>query len=389
MRNLAWFGRSRPSQQFGTPSRLCDRTSGLGDSLLGFYENSVIFHRQFLRSFSAPTDLGDARTLKDGNNERSPDRCWCGSQLFEKSLRAEYVVCGQCGTAKLRYAVLDHEKCEEYYTTDYWYNHQQALGLPTINERARSDLSDRCVYWLRHILMHADTNSSIIEVGCGHGGLLSLLQLAGYPSVMGIELDDEIVRRGKEWFDVTIVRGPLREVEPEIGPFNVAVLMDVLEHFLSPVSDLREIDLRLTERPLIFIQTPEYRADRKADWQMFAPPEHVFLFTKDSLCRFLKGAGYPYVDFLEPRFSNDMFCVAAKTPIHPKSSEEIVSLLELSPNGRIVLALLDLAQAVPQAQSWHDPVDEHGIKGLAKHLLRAIRRKMNGLIAMRHSDSNP
>jgi SAM-dependent methyltransferase len=327
--------------------------------------------------------------LKNSNNEHSPDRCWCGCELFEKALHPEYIVCGQCGTAKLRCTASDNQEYEEIYAIDYWYGHQKELGFPIIDERARSDLSDRCVYWLRHILMYADTNSSIIEVGCGHGGLLSLLQLAGYPSVMGIELDDEIVRRGREWFDVTILRGPLREVESEIGPFNVAVLMDVLEHFLNPVSELRETDLRLTERPLIFIQTPEYRADRKADWQMFAPPEHIFLFTKDSLCRFLKGAGYPYVDFLEPRFSNDMFCVAAKTPIHPKSSEEIVSLLKSSPNGRIVLALLDLAQAVPQAQSCHDPIDEHGIKGLAKHLLRAIRRKMNGLIATRHPDSSP
>src|SRR5216683_723919 len=55
------------------------------------------------------------------------------------------------------------------YGHEYWYSHQAGYGFPNIESRARQDLADRCVYWLRTLLKFKKPPGKILELGCAHG----------------------------------------------------------------------------------------------------------------------------------------------------------------------------------------------------------------------------
>jgi SAM-dependent methyltransferase len=84
---------------------------------------------------------------------------------------------------------------------------------------------------------------TVLEVGAGHG--IYTDELAGPDrSVVATELSPDCVRRLRERFAassaVTIVHGDLPEVAP-LGPFDTAVLINVLEHIADDDAALRGV----------------------------------------------------------------------------------------------------------------------------------------------------
>ena len=74
--------------------------------------------------------------------------CWCGNrELLEFS--TDYRRCAVCETLVSTGGV----EASSRYSADYWFSRQTAeLGLPDITERARLDLPERCIHWLRTLL---------------------------------------------------------------------------------------------------------------------------------------------------------------------------------------------------------------------------------------------
>jgi hypothetical protein len=52
----------------------------------------------------------------------------------------------------------------------------EKLGLETIEQRSRSDLLDRCGWWLAKLLEFSLPPGQLPEIGCSHGGLLGLAE---------------------------------------------------------------------------------------------------------------------------------------------------------------------------------------------------------------------
>ena len=236
----------------------------------------------------------------------------------------------------------------DLYGSRFWTTHQLERGLPPIEERERTDLTHRCLHWLRALLRYRRPPARLLEIGASHGGFVRLARLAGFDAV-GIEMSPTIVARARRTFGVEMRVGPLESASFADAAFDVVVSFDVLEHLAHPEATLREIRRVLRPDGVLLSQTPDvrdvaYSALHAANDPFLAllGPEHLFLFSKGAARAILMRTGFPNAVFEPPVFPRDMFFVAGAELPAARCADDVARALLETPDGRIALALLDL-----------------------------------------------
>jgi SAM-dependent methyltransferase len=274
--------------------------------------------------------------------------CWCGNtDLGDYS--DDYRVCRKCGTLVSRAAY-----SPELYHRDYWTDRQtEHHGLPDIRQRARLDLPERCVHWLRRLLPLRLPPARVLEVGCAHGAYVALLGWAGYEAV-GTEVSPAVAKFAHETFGVRVLAGFVEKLPFEEGSFDVIVLNDVLEHLPDPAATLTYCARLLSKGGFFVIQTPEYKEhlsyeQLNASNDLFLKhmdrnnEEHLYLFSRRSAGAFFSGLGFPQLDFSNPVYPYDMSFAASREKLAVSKEADVEAALARQSAGRLVQALLDKA----------------------------------------------
>jgi 2-polyprenyl-3-methyl-5-hydroxy-6-metoxy-1,4-benzoquinol methylase len=193
---------------------------------------------------------------------RQPARCWCGNDDLAE-FGPEYLRCPECETLIVAHMPnLDiaqvNDDDHDFYGRGYWFAHQEEqLGFSNITTRARADLPERCLHWLRTLLKYKLQPAKILELGSAHGGFVALMRWAGFDAC-GLELSPSIVEFARRTFDIPILLGQIEDQQIEPASLDAIVLMDVLEHLPNPVRTLRRCLELLKPEGLLIIQTPEF-----------------------------------------------------------------------------------------------------------------------------------
>jgi glycosyltransferase involved in cell wall biosynthesis/SAM-dependent methyltransferase len=273
-------------------------------------------------------------------------QCWCGTGGLEPFSEA-YMLCPACGTLVSR---------EE---TARGYGHQEAApDRPSLEVRSRLDLSERCVSWLRHFLRACLPPGDVLELGCAHGGFTALLRRAGFDA-RGLAFDASVAGFAGRTFGLEVLAGPLEEQDIAPGSLAAVVLMDVLEHLPDPVGLLRRVMRLLAPDGVVFVQTPRFPAgathaglvaDNDPFVRMLLPAEHLYLYSEQAVRELFAFAGMDRFRFETPLFPYDMLFVAGRQPIPDHGSQAVAEALSRTPDGRLALALLDLADRAEAAE---------------------------------------
>ena len=237
--------------------------------------------------------------------------CWCGGALGP-AIGRHYRRCLACGAAVLavqldprHFEVADDDR--DFYGRAYWTEYADVRGFPAIAERARSDLSERCVFWLERLIEVTHPPGRALEIGCGHGGFVRLLQELGFEA-MGTELSPWVVDFAKRTFGVPVLPGRLEELALQPG-FKCIAAFDVLEHLKDPLDTARRCADLLAPDGVLLLQTPCYRGEGP-EWSMFQEDEHVHLFTEESVRLLLDRAGFKDMRVERSLFPYDMWVAA-------------------------------------------------------------------------------
>ena len=282
--------------------------------------------------------------------------CWCGNKdLF--SFSADYGGCGVCGTlVSLRGLLPEQLQVKDddtdFYGKKYWLNHQvEDLGHPDIESRARADLPERNLHWLKTLLKFCLPPASVLELGCAHGSFVALMRHAGYDA-SGLEMSPWIVNYGRKTFDVPVYIGPVETLDIPPGSLDAIALMDVLEHLPDPAATMSHCLKLLKPDGLLLIQTPQFKEEmqyaalvetRDVFFGLFKPDEHLFLFSERSVRELFRRLGAENIQFEPAIFGHyDMFFAVSRTPFNIHETGEIESGLLKTASGRMTLALLDL-----------------------------------------------
>ncbi len=295
--------------------------------------------------------------------------CWCGDTNFVP-FGPDYAKCQSCetlvsqkGLSSTELLVNDDE--HDFYGKQYWLDHQKDdLGYPDIHTRARCDLTERNLHWLKALLKYRLPPAQVIELGCAHGSFVALMRQAGYEA-SGVELSPWVVAFGQETFGIPMHTGPVESVDLPLAGMNVIALMDVLEHLPNPTITMRRCLELLKPDGLLLIQTPKFEGisyevlveSKSVFLDQLKSNEHLHLFTERSVTEMFRRLGAKYIRFEPAIFSGyDMFFAVSQMPLEVNTTEKVESALLATPNGRLALALLDVRdRELDLARKWDSP----------------------------------
>lgn len=135
---------------------------------------------------------------------------------------------------------------------------------------------------------------SILEVGCGAGGILQYFKDRG-AKVTGLDLNDHYLEYGRSK-GLNLQHGFITDLGTE-EKYDMVIYNHVMEHILDPVEELRAVADRLVPAGLIYIEVPGIKALKSYhyDFLRYLQNAHVFHFSSNTLINILEQAGFEVI----------------------------------------------------------------------------------------------
>ncbi len=139
----------------------------------------------------------------------------------------------------------------------------------------------------------------MIEIGCGGGDYLSVLQQCDVAAT-GLEYGKASVA-GCRQQGLSVVEGYLDNESTRIegGPYDAFMILNFLEHMPAPKQSLLAMVNNLTDIGVGLVEVPNF--DMILRQQLFSEfiQDHLFYFTQSTLCALLQQSGFEVLDCRE------------------------------------------------------------------------------------------
>jgi SAM-dependent methyltransferase len=258
----------------------------------------------------------------------------CGGKqaelLFQQSFQAlgrggpvdayDVVVCTACGTS-FSDGIPTQAEFDDYYRELSKYEYAYRAGkesdddnhrLKTLAELIQSIISDK--------------SSSILEIGCANGRLLSYLREAGFANVTGIDPSPGCAHAARLLYDIPVATSTIFGLHKPDNGYDVVMTLGVFEHIRDlrrAVESIREVTRRDSR---VFIGVPDAShliAAQDAPFQEFST-EHINFFSPVSLRYLMEASGFQAVS-----------CSSVNLELHRGVlTPAVFGLFEQSPHSR-------------------------------------------------------
>ena len=210
----------------------------------------------------------------------------------------KYFKCAKCGCLQITEIP---ENLDKYYSNYYSFNTNSKkklrqrimtiiysnsiltwlgkLLIEKIALRYNKVYSSSPLYWFKN--KYCNFNSKILDVGCGGGFLLLLLNDYGFKHLKGVDL---FIENDLNYNNVNIKKGDVYSVDEQ---FDFIMLHHSFEHMNNPSKVLNKLASLLNKNGTILIRIPivDCYAWRKygVNWAGLDAPRHFFLHTVRSI----------------------------------------------------------------------------------------------------------
>ncbi len=135
----------------------------------------------------------------------------------------------------------------------------------------------------------------LLEIGAAYGFFLDLAR--PHFDVIGYEIGAAAARHAREVLGIDVRSEDfLAAPAAEIGPVDVTVMWDVIEHLQHPDRFVARVSELSRPGALLYVTTGDIGSAlarwRGRQWRMIHPPTHLHYFSRDTLTRLLAAHGF-------------------------------------------------------------------------------------------------
>jgi SAM-dependent methyltransferase len=181
----------------------------------------------------------------------------------------------------------------DVYSDDYFTGAKKGFGYIDYDSDKRPMQSAFLTY-LDLIGGFQPKPGTLLDVGAASGFFLNLARDRGWQTC-GIEPSGAAVEMAKQK-GLDVRQGVLAPGVFAEGSFDVVTMLDVLEHIPDPAGALATVRNILRPGGLVAINTPDsgslWARMLGMRWHLIVPPEHICLFSKDSLRKIVGDHGF-------------------------------------------------------------------------------------------------
>jgi len=244
----------------------------------------------------------------------------CGNEVNNKTFTVkemmfgyndffDYFECSKCGCLQISEIPKDMTK---YYPSDY-YSFQQ-LGSSEFSKIKKALIKQRDRYAIRGkgliglILyeifpaydfltkMKLNSNTKILDVGCGSGQLLKSLGDIGFRRLHGV---DPFIKEDIEYDSgIKILKKYIHELD---GEFDIILFNHSFEHIPNPNETLQTVSKLLSKNGICIMRIPTVSSfawkQYNVNWVQLDAPRHFFLYSLDSIKLLAEKSGLVLNDF--------------------------------------------------------------------------------------------
>lgn len=220
----------------------------------------------------------------------------CGGKDFDGLMQVgphPVVRCRLCGLGLTNPQPSDAE-LGEIYGPDYVLADESDTVGHAMVLRSKRATADHYLDMLAHA--GVPSRGMLLEIGCGAGNFLVRAADRGF-DVTGLEFSPYAAERARKNLNGRgqILVGEITTLAGQREVFDVCVLCDVIEHVRRPDEFVREILRLLRPGGVLLVVTPSldsWSARALGSRWMEYKAEHLFYFTRATITRQLRDAGY-------------------------------------------------------------------------------------------------
>ncbi|MFK7936967.1 MAG: class I SAM-dependent methyltransferase [Saprospiraceae bacterium] len=203
--------------------------------------------------------------------------------------------CQNCGLVFLNPRV-EVERLMDYYT-DYYlpYRGDLAWGKYAHLVASSQVKMDRQRVALVNGFVPLNTESTVVDIGCGKPTFLEQLQQKYKCNAVGTDFSDEGWKNELERFGNLDLRyGEIEEIE--LPPADAITMWHYLEHDYAPAKTLQHLRNTVKNDTHLIIEVPNYDSESRQQfgkhWAGWHTPRHTALYTPDSMTTLLENNGW-------------------------------------------------------------------------------------------------